>query len=209
MRSILFLVGGFFLALSSFAQTQEERIRDYELQRMAADQRELSMQLDSAIYFSDAGEYSEADGRFRQLLKLYKSIPSDLVYYFGKNSYYLENYKQAVDWLNKYIQLKGTTGQHSDDAVRVQKLAEAEIVKMRKIQSQEAAQVLSRDYDIDCGATGKITCPVCKGSTVVVKKSYIGETYKTCPFCNKHGFLSCEEYNQLLRGELQPNATNN
>lgn len=199
----------FSLYLSVAAQTQEERVMEYEMQRQIADKRFLSSQMDSAIYYADQGDYLKADEKFKMLLKAYKSIPSDLVFHFGKNSYHLGNYRQSVDWLNKYIQLKGTTGQYSEEAVKWLKLSEEEIVNQKKIQSQEAAQLLSKDYYIDCGPSGKVTCPVCKGSTVIIKKGYIGETYKTCPYCNKHGFLECEEYNLLLRGQLQVNRANN
>lgn len=197
-----------FFAWNAMAQTQEQKVAEYELQRQAADQRRLNMMYDSALYLADAGQYELADAKFKVLLKSYKSIPSDLVFQFGKNSYFIGNYKQSVDWLNKYIQLKGTTGQYSEQAVAWLKLAEEEILKEKQIRSQEAAQVLSQDYDIDCGPTGKVTCPVCKGSTVIIKKGYIETKYSTCPYCNQLGYLNCKEYNQLLRGELQPDHTN-
>lgn len=208
MKGFFLFIIGLTLSSIAFAQTQEQKVIEYEMQRQASDSRMLSNQLDSAVVYADEGNYIEADTRFKLLLKAYKSIPSDLVFYFGKNSYHLGNFSQSVDWLTKYIQLKGTTGQFSEEAVKWKKLAEEEIVKEKKKQSLQAAQVLSRDYDIDCGPTGKITCPVCKGSTVIIKKGYIGETYKTCPYCGKHGFLECEDYNRLLRGELQPNNAN-
>lgn len=190
-------------------QTQEEKIREYEMQRQAADQRKISAQLDSAIYLSDHEEYALADEKFRMLLRSMRSIPSDLVYYFGKNSYHIEKYKQSVDWLNKYIQLKGTSGQYSAEAVEWLHKAETALLKEKQSQSQLAGQVLSQDYDIDCGPTGKVTCPVCKGATVIIKKGYIEDTYRTCPYCNKHGYLTCEEYNQLVRGKLEPSRTTN
>src|SRR6185503_5385441 len=126
-----------------------------------------------------------------------------LTYYFGKNSYHIGKYKQSVDWLTKYIQLKGTSGQFSTEAAEWLKKAEHALVDERKSESENAAQVLSRDYVIDCGPSGKVMCPVCSGSTVVVKKNYLqGESYKTCPYCHQQGFLSCAEYNLLLRGQL-------
>ncbi|MGE0772908.1 MAG: hypothetical protein AB7K37_14425 [Cyclobacteriaceae bacterium] len=168
-------------------------------------QKAPSKQLDSAIYLSEAGRFEEADQLFRTLLSQLKSIPSDFVYHFGKNSYHLGQYRQSVDWLNKYIQLKGTSGQFSEEAVATLKLAEAALLKERQAQSKEAGEILSQNYDIDCGPTGKVTCPVCRGSTVIIKRSYLGDTYKTCPYCNEHGTLTCEEFNQLVRGKLTPN----
>ncbi len=199
----------FAVHLQMFAQSQEEKIKEYELQRQAADRQRLSAQLDSAILLSAAGNHVEADERFRLLLKSLKSVPSDLVYHFGENSFHLGNFKQSIDWLNKYIQLKGTSGQYSEQAVTWLKKAENELMKEKKIQSEKAAQVLlSRDYDIDCGPTGKVTCPVCKGSTVIIKKGYMDDSYKTCPYCNKRGYLECSDYNLLMKGQLEPQTTN-
>ena len=149
-------------------------------------------------------EYLAADEKLNYVLKNIKSVPSDLAYYFGENSFHIGKYKQSIDWLNKYIQLKGTTGQHSQEAVQWLKRAEVERLKEKQTQTLQTQEVLSRDYDIDCGPTGKVTCPVCNGSTVIIKKTYLGETYKTCAYCHKQGFLVCEEYNKLLRGELKP-----
>ena len=135
-----------------------------------------------------------------------RSIPSDLTYYFGKNSYHLKKYRQSVDWLNKYIQLKGTTGQYSSEAVEWLKKAEAKLLEEKATESLKAREVLSRDYNIDCGPSGKVTCPICMGKTVIVKKGYFGESYKTCPYCSKHGYLSCDDYNKLVRGQLEPSG---
>lgn len=193
--------------LTVVAQTQEQRIREFELQREASERQAYKALLDSAILLSQQGEYLLADSKFRQLLRTTKSVPSDLVYHFGENSFYLGNFKQSVDWLNKYIQLKGTTGQYSAQAVERLKSAEEELMKERLVESKQVGQVLSQDYDIDCGPTGKVTCPVCKGSTVIIKKGYVSDTYKTCPYCHKLGYLGCEDYNLLLKGQLQPSTT--
>lgn len=195
-----------FCGFNGKAQNPEqEKIKAFEASREAARQRDLTIQLDSAIHLADIGQHELANERFRFLLAQFKSIPSDFVYYFGKNSYHLGQYRQSVDWLNKYIQLKGTSGQFSEEAVATLKLAEAALLKERQAQSKEAGEILSQNYDIDCGPTGKVTCPVCRGSTVIIKRSYLGDTYKTCPYCNEHGTLTCEEFNQLLRGKLAPN----
>jgi hypothetical protein len=129
-------------------------------------------------------------------------VPSDLTYHFGKNSFYLGKYRQSIDWLNKYIQLKGTQGQYSEDAIEWLGKAEKELMKLKELENKHAAEVLSGDYYIDCGPTGKVLCPTCKGSLVVVRKNYFGEIYKTCPSCHKLGYLTCDEYNKLIKGKL-------
>ncbi len=203
-RLIIILTGCLLFPLCGFSQTERDQVQQIELDRQAQRQREIRMRLDTAIMLMEREEYAEADEKLTFVLKNIKSVPSDLAYYFGENSFHIGKYKQSIDWLNKYIQLKGTTGQHSQEAVQWLRRAEAERLKEKQTQAIQTQEVLSRDYDIDCGPTGKVTCPVCGGSTVIVKKTYLGETYKTCLYCHKQGFLNCEDYNKLLRGELKP-----
>jgi len=205
-----FLIWIFLLAttVTVIAQTEaeKEKIRQLEIQRQADRQRAINMKLDSAVIIMNEGNYEVADEMFLTILKSVKSVPSDITFYFGKNSYFLGKYKQSVDWLNKYIQLKGTSGQFSQETITLKQKAEIELLKEKELESKQAMQVFAQDYDIDCGPTGKVTCPVCNGTTVIIKRSYISNTYKTCGYCNLKGVLSCEDYNKLLKGELKPAA---
>lgn len=181
-------------------QTREDYLREQEqLKRM-----QLNQQLDSGVYLMEMGEYSLADKKFKHVLANIKAVPSDLAYYFGKNSYFLKQYKQSIDWLNKYIQLKGMNGQFSKDAVAWLRKAETELLSERKQEAAKTEQVLSSNYEIDCGPTGRVICPVCRGDHVIIKKGAFGDDYRTCPYCNEHGILTCEEYNLLVKGELKP-----
>ncbi len=197
-----------FVSFSSFAQSEfeKEKLRQLEIQRQAERQRLISSEIDSVALFIDREEYEAADTKILYVLKSVKSVPSDLTFYFGKNSYYLSKYKQSVDWLNKYIQLRGTSGKFSDEALDIKQKAEVALLKQHEVATKQATEILSSDYDIDCGPTGKVVCPVCSGSTVIVKKGYFGDTYKTCGYCKHAGTLSCEDYNKLMKGQLTPTA---
>ncbi len=197
----------FFFSGSLAQETEREKIRLLEQQKGFDKERKIRIQMDSGIYYLEHEQYALADEKLKFALSNMKTVPSDLVFYFGKNSYYSGKYKQGVDWLTKYIQLKGTTGQFSAEATDWLQKAEKELLKERQVESVRAAEVFSKDFTIDCGPTGMVTCPVCNGSTVIIKRDYLGETYKTCQFCSKHGYLSCEDYNLLLRGELKPSST--
>jgi hypothetical protein len=189
-------------SLAAFAQ--QERVEELRLQQEQLRKTALLRQLDSAIYLMDEARYAEADDKFQYVLDNSRSVPSDLTFFFGKNSFYLKKYRQSIDWLNKYVQLKGTNGQYSAEAAQWLKKAEEEFMKEKAIASAKADQVLSASYDIDCGPSGKVTCPVCKGDHVVITKGAFGPAYKTCEYCNEHGLLTCQEYNLLLRGQLKP-----
>src|SRR4051812_21069494 len=89
------------------AVAQDERTLEYLRQEEQRKKAEMMRQLDSGVYYMDNAQYVLADEKFQYVLQHVKSVPSDLTYYFGKNSYYLNKFKQSIDWLNKYIQLKG------------------------------------------------------------------------------------------------------
>ena len=201
MRYLVCSILLFILVNESFGQ--RATVEDYKLQQEQMKKTGLLQQMDSGVYFMEIGDHLTADVKFRYVLENIKSVPSDLTFFFGKNSYYLSRYKQTIDWLTKYIQLKGTNGQYSKEAASMLKNAETEYMKEKANEMQKASEVLSVNYDIDCGPSGKVTCPVCKGDHVLVKKGAFGPEYTTCPYCNNHGLLTCEQYNLLLRGELK------
>lgn len=193
------------LCLCAFcAGAQDQRTQEYLRQEAQRKHADLMRQLDSGVYYMENENYLLADEKFRHVLRNVSSVPSDLTFFFGKNSYFLSEYKQSIDWLNKYIQLKGTTGQYYQEATDWLKKAEAGYLQEKNSAAEKTQQILSKNYDIDCGPTGKVTCPVCQGNHVIIKKGPFGNSFRTCPYCDEHGILTCEEYNKLLRGELQP-----
>lgn len=191
----------FFITVGTYAQ--KSKVDEYRMQQEQIKKTETLRQLDSGVYYMDIGEYATADKKFKLVLENVRSVPSDLTFYFGKNSYHMNLYKQSIDWLTKYIQLKGTNGQFSEEAASLLKLSEKEYLKEKTNEAQKAGQVLSKNYNIDCGPSDRVTCPVCKGRHVQIKKGAFGSEYDTCPYCNEHGLLTCEQYNLLLRGELR------
>jgi hypothetical protein len=194
----------FFVFSASWVSAQQDpKTIEYLRQEEQRKKTELLRQLDSGVYYMDIGEYKMADKKFRHVLENIKSVPSDLTFYFGKNSFYLGKFKQSVDWLSKYIQLKGPSGQFYTEATDLVNRSQGEILKEQAVEAKKAEQVFSQNYDIDCGPSGKVSCPVCKGDHVIIKPGPFGDEYRTCPYCNDHGMLTCEEYNKLLRGELQ------
>lgn len=206
LKLALFIMACFNLPMTSevIAQDQEkEKIQQLEQLNQLRQQQQSKALLDSAVSAMQAGDYQEAEQLFLSTLKTIKTVPSEVAYYFGENSFHLKKYRQSVDWLTKYIQLKGTTGTFSNQAVALLKRAEEGLLAEMKQQKSQVTEILSRDFDIDCGPSGKVVCPVCSGRTVIVRKNYLSETFTTCPYCDKHGFMSCSDYNKLLRGQLK------
>lgn len=195
-----FLLG----SIAGFCQTQEEIIRKDILNREQAKKAAVSATLDRGIELLGDEEYEEAEVKFKEVLKKSKVVPTNLTFYFGKTSYHLGKYKQSIDWLNKYIELKGTAGRFYEECTVLLEMANASYLALRQEDQKKAAQVLSSDYEVDCGPSGKVTCPVCQGRGVIIESGAFGNIYKTCPYSDQHGQLTCDEYNQLLRGELKP-----
>jgi hypothetical protein len=204
MRNCILLIVFVLSGITAVAQSEQERAEAYKEMNEQYARSQVMRVLDSGVTYMEMGQYKLADEKFRFVLNNVKGVPSDLVFFFGKNSFLLKEYKQSVDWLTKYIQLKGTNGQYSIEAADLLEEAQAGLLLDKLNSTNQKNQVLSRNYDIDCGPSDKITCPVCKGSHVIIKKGAFGDTYKTCDYCDAHGTLTCEEYNQLLRGELAP-----
>lgn len=130
-----------------------------------------------------------------------------MAYYFGRNSYHLGKYKQSINWLNKYIQLKGTKGRYYEPAIQFLQFAEDEYLKIQRKQAKQI-EVDLENAEYDCGGLTKMLCPVCHGSGVVIHTGLFGEVYKTCPYSLGEGYLSCEDYNLFMRGDLEPKAGN-
>jgi len=158
--------------------------------------------MDKGVDAMKDGKYLEADQLFRQSLGMIRKLPSQLAYFFGRNSFHLEKHKQAINWLNKYIELKGTSGQYYDEATRYLAQANAAYLNERKEEVAQTTAQLSNDGWVDC-PQGKVLCPVCKGSGVLITPGNFGAVYQTCPFSGLSGILTCAEYNLYLKGELQ------
>ena len=153
------------------------------------------------------GKYDSAQTLFQFVLQNMEKLPSEMAYLFGRNSYHIGKYKQSINWLNKYIQLKGTKGKYYEPAIQFLQFAEDEYLRIQRSQSEQFAKDLeSSEYD--CGGLEKMLCPVCHGSGVVVHAGLFEEVYRTCPYSLGEGYLSCKEYNDFMRGNLEPKTGN-
>jgi len=200
-----FLLLFILIPFASVAQTQEEKILEQVRDREHAKNAALMRKMDHGVDSMNVEKYEVAEKLFKTVLKESKVVPTDLCFYFGKNSYYLDKYQQSIDWLNKYIEIKGTSGRFYAESVELLEKAKAGFLKVRYEDRKEAAQTISSsNYEVDCGPSGRVICPVCRGEGVIIEAGAFGNTYRSCPYSDDHGYLTCEQYNKLLRGELEP-----
>jgi len=149
------------------------------------------------------GKYEEANEEFLFVINNKKVLPGSIAYLFGRNSFHLGQYKQSINWLNKYIQIKGTKGQYYEPAVRYLQLAEDEYREIQTRKYQEIENDLA-NQEYDCDGLDNMICPVCHGSGVIIKRGYFDNVYQTCPYSAGEGYLSCKDYNLFMQGILEP-----
>ena len=161
--------------------------------------------IDTAVFYMDQERYAEADGYFMTALENINVLSADFCFYFGKNSYYLKSYAQSIDWLNKYLELKGSRGQFSKEVLSLLEKAE-EGFRQNRSATTGVVDVKTRFFylnTIDCDENKLITCPVCKGDGIITTTDRLGEKYyKVCPY-STNGVLTCSEFNLLIQGKLK------
>ncbi|WP_422358606.1 tetratricopeptide repeat protein [Reichenbachiella sp.] len=164
--------------------------------------REALTSMDRGVEAMESGYYEAADQFFRDALSKMTKLPSNLAYYFGRNSYHLGKYKQAINWLNKYVELKGTTGQFNDEVREYLELANAAFKEQREAEIGRTQKQLTSQGYFDC-PSDYMHCPLCNGTGVLITPGKFGAVYQTCPYSGLSGKLTCDEYNLYLRGELE------
>lgn len=200
------------LALSTPGLSQTLKASDPGLSDPGAADRlpyEVTKQIDDGVALMERGEFARADFYYRQALETVKRVPADLCFYFGKNSYHLHKYKQSIDWLGKYLEIKGTSGRFFDQATEYLKLAEADYLAQLEEapegnQPQEARPA-AQEEALNCEEHPYVVCPVCNGSGVIVSSGKLGASvYKTCPYSDESGRMRCADYLLYVKGQLAP-----
>ncbi len=188
------------LVLTFSSSLQAQQVRDLN-------QSQQLMKMDEGVELMNQGKFVEADGLFREALQNVEVVPADLCFYFGKNSYYLEKFSQSIDWLNKYIELKGTAGRFFDQAVEYLKLSEADLnqTNFADTQVNQYREPPRNKEVLNCEEVPFVVCPVCKGEGVKIEKGALGSSvYSVCNYCQESGKMSCENYLQYVKGNYNP-----
>lgn len=169
----------------------------------------FEQEIEEAVSLMNQGAFQEADAAFRAVLTSVETVPADLCFYFGKNSYHLKKYRQSIDWLTKYIELKGSYGTYYDQATEYVELARADF-KAASAQTagkprKEPAKDSKKSATINCDKHPYVTCPVCEGEGVIIQRGALGASiYKTCPYSDEYGRMTCEDYLLYVKGQLIP-----
>jgi hypothetical protein len=161
--------------------------------------------MEEGVNLMEAGEYVEADRNFKKVLRSLDVLPAEISFYFGKNSYFLNQYKQSINWLNKYIELKGTKGRFFEECVEYLNRAEMAYKLESEVNSEKVIDELTSSNEFDCKGVTHYKCPICLAEGVLLKPGKMNDIiYQTCPYCSGSGFITCEQYKLYLRGKLKP-----
>ena len=186
MRPFIFFIILFFIPNINFSQKSEVKV----IEDLILEQK-----------------YHLADSILKEKILNNNRVSAQLTFLFGKNSFFLEKYEQSINWLNKYLELKGESGIFSDESIKFLELSNSKnLIENSKNIENVFVELYSYNY-IDCQNNRKL-CPICKGTSVIIIETDVSKIYKTCPFSDNNGFLTCDEYNLFLRGKLEPKTSN-
>lgn len=195
-----------YLFVLSFLLTLSNHVYSQEVRNLKESQE--MMKMDEGVEYMNKGQFAVADEIFKEVLKNVEVVPADLCFYFGKNSYHLDRFSQSMDWLNKYIELKGTSGRFFDQAVEYMQLAETDLKASKGDETSNPltdSRTPRKNNTLDCEQNPYVVCPVCQGEGVNVLKGALGSSvYKPCKHCDENGRMKCEDYKLYLRGKLNP-----
>ncbi|NMM49725.1 hypothetical protein [Marinigracilibium pacificum] len=166
----------------------------------------LLQKMDDAEVAIEDERYEDADKLLKEVIKGMAVLPAEVTYLFGKNSFFLGKYKQSINWLSKYIELKGTSGKDYYDAVeyleKSQNAYKDGLDTGEPVFTTDSIEIVKVN-SIDCvDPNSTITCPVCAGEGVIIRQGPLNKSYKACNYCKEKGFMSCADYNRLLNGNL-------
>jgi hypothetical protein len=204
MKSKFFFLLVLFLSCVAYSQNKPNA----EVDSVTLMKYERAKQLMEDSLFFKANEV------FVDLLTPDEVLPDDICYFFGKNLYLTGYKKQSRAFLYQYLALRDTSDQYFRPAVDLLKLLgenmyryEPVIVKKVELDSTgavitEKPQQPSKRHEGTCHPDEVFMCPVCNGTTVLVRRGSFGNSYQTCPYCDENGIMDCATYKLYLSGEL-------
>jgi DnaJ-class molecular chaperone len=123
-----------------------------------------------ALSAMERGDFQTANSIFRNLIDSGLPLPEEMPYYFSETLFQLGQYDNSQNFINKYLELTGFTGQNYESATR---LKEKLKVPLAQIIACELCDRRGYRYE---------SCTTCQG-----KK----QTEQACSYCKAKGVVGC------------------
>ena len=157
--------------------------------------------------------YFKANEVFVGLLTTDKVLPDEICFYFGKNLFLTDYQEESRMFLYKYIALRDSSDQFFEETIELLKVLGEDMSfydpvieeladTLETVDRKDETKKSKKSSGTVCNVYEVFMCPVCNGTTVLVRTSSFGNSYQTCPYCDENGIMDCETYKMYLSGEL-------
>ena len=173
-------------------------------QQIQYDQEVSKYYNEGIAYFND-GDYHAANAAFRNALATNMVLPTNLSYYFAETLYYIRQFQNSRNFVEKYINLAGYGGDFYEEAIHLRELIDGEFQKIKDCQrcnsfgyrliSCERCETTGVEVTEcpECKGTGNTLCPKCTGKGVLITLDAFNQNhYETCDKCQGEGVIVCE-----------------
>lgn len=157
-----------------------------------------------ALAAMERSDYQTANSIFRNLIDSGQPLPEEMPYYFSETLFHLGQFDNSQNFLNKYLELTGFTGQNYDYAVQLKEklkdpLAQIQVCKLcdRRGYRYTLCPLCDGNKQVEqacayCKANGVVGCSRC-GASGMLKKLNIFNIVEffECERCTGKGRLSC------------------
>lgn len=199
LSSLVLVLFSFFLSFNSMAQ-------------IGPNLGQTDSWMKSAVAAMERNDYSTANGIFRNLIDSGLPLPEEMPYYFAETLYNIGQYDNSANFLNKYLELSGFTGDHYQGAQELQKKLEGPLKEIQTCQLCDRKGYRykvcftcdgNKEIEQDCSyckAKGVVGCSRCGGTGMITKKNIFNIVeYFECERCSGKGRLTCPVCNASLK----------
>lgn len=157
-----------------------------------------------ALAAMERSDYQTANSIFRNLIDSGLPLPEEMPYYFSETLFQLGQYDNSQNFVNKYLELTGFTGQNYESATRLKEKLKAplaqilacELCDRRGYRYENCTTCLGKKQTEHacsyCKAKGVVGCSRCGASGMIKKVNVFNiVNFYECERCAGKGRLTC------------------
>jgi DnaJ-class molecular chaperone len=161
-----------------------------------------------ALAAMERSDYQTANSIFRNLIDSGLPLPEEMPYYFSETLFQLGQYDNSQNFVNKYLELTGFTGQNYESATRLKEKLKAPLAQIlacercdrRGYRYENCTACLGKKQTEQacsyCKAKGVVGCSRCGASGMIKKVNVFNLVdFYECERCAGKGRLACPTCN--------------